>query len=277
VDNGSTDHTAACAAGFSAADPRVKLVSEPRTGLSLARNRALRHAAGEWVIFLDDDAEAEPDWLAAYENFFSRLPNERVAVVGGAVISRYEGPLPKWVSAEEKWGPYGENSFCFAYGHSPSECNSAYRRDAALQAGGFDQRLGHQGVVAGYREGADLNLRLQDAGYEIWWLTGAAVQHLIHAGRLNLKWLLCAAFNEGRSIAIQRLKSRGRGARGIYVAGRVLVAPFHCGVNLLLALASCPVQSGRTAAKALLHAASITGFARELARQCFHRDGSSAA
>jgi glycosyltransferase involved in cell wall biosynthesis len=272
VDNGSTDRTAPFAAGLSAAEPRVKFISEPRPGISVARNRALHHAAGEWVVFLDDDAEVEPGWLAAYENFFSRLPSDRVAVVGGVVFHRYEVPPPQWVSVEETWGPDGKNSFCFAYGHSPSECNSAYRRDAAVQLGGFDRRLGHCGGVAGYREGADLNIRLQDAGYEIWWLPSAAVRHLIHGNRLNLKWLMHAAFNEGRSVAIQRLKSRPRGARGIYIAVRVLVAPFHCGVNLLLALVSCPVQSGRTAAKALLRAAAIAGFVGELLRQ-FSRRG----
>lgn len=277
VDNGSTDRTAAVAAGFFASDPRVKFFSEPRLGLSVARNRALHHATGEWVIFLDDDAEVEPGWLAAYENFFFRLPGERVAVAGGAVIHRYEVPPPPWVSIEETWGPDRESSFCFAYGQSPSECNSAYRRNATLRLGGFDPHLGHCGEVAGCREGVDLNIRLQDAGYEIWWLPGAGVRHLIHGDRLNLKWLMHAAFNEGRSVAIQRLKARPRGARGIYIASRVLFAPFHCGMNLLLALVSCPVQSGRTAAKALLHAASIIGFARELSRRFFRRDTFSAS
>jgi glucosyl-dolichyl phosphate glucuronosyltransferase len=269
VDNGSTDHTAACAAGLSASDPRVKFFSEPRLGLSVARNRALHQAAGEWVVFIDDDAEVERGWLAAYENFF-RLPNERVAAVGGAVVPRYEIPAPKWVSAEETWGPNEGKPFCFAYGHSPSECNCAYRREAALHLGGFDPQLGHHGEVAGYREGADLSVRLQDAGYEIWWLPGAAVRHLIHADRLNLKWLLHAAFNEGRSIAIQRLKSRAGSARAFYIAGRALVAPFYCGVKLLLALVSFPFLNGRVAAKALQRAASIAGFAGELLRQFLH-------
>ena len=269
VDNGSTDHTAACAAGLSASDPRVKFFSEPRLGICVARNRALHQAAGEWVILIDDDAEVERGWLAAYESFFSSLPNERVAVVGGVVVPRYEVPPPPWVSVEEKWGPGGKTPFCFAYGHSPSECNSAYRRAAALRLGGFNQQLGHRGEVAGYREGADLNIRLQDAGYEIWWLPGAAVRHLIHGDRLNLKWLLHAALNEGRSVAVQRLKPRARGARGIYIAGRVLVAPLHCGVNLLLAAVSFPFQSGRVAAKALLRTASIAGLTCELLRLFF--------
>ena len=272
VDNGSTDHTARVAAEFAAADPRVKFFHEPQPGLSIARNLALRHAAGEWVILLDDDATVEAGWLAAYEFFFRQLPNPHVAVIGGPVIPQYEIPPPKWMDAAGTWGPKNQKPFCFAHGHSPSECNSAYRRVVTLQAGGFDARLGHRGDTAGYREGADLNLRLQDAGHEIWWLPDAPVRHLIHAGRLNLKWFLHSKFNEGRTIAIQRLKSRTGSARGFYIAGRALVAPFHCGMNLLLALVSFPFQNGRVAAKALLRAASIAGFASELMRRVLHRD-----
>src|SRR5271170_6316251 len=70
VDNGSTDDTPAFAGKFAAADSRVKFFVEPATGLSRARNTALKNAKGDWIIFFDDDAVAEPGWLAAYENFF---------------------------------------------------------------------------------------------------------------------------------------------------------------------------------------------------------------
>ena len=272
VDNGSTDDTAKVAAEFAAADSRVKFFLEPQAGLSRARNVALRHAAGDWVIFLDDDAEIEPGWLAAYENFFSNLPSAKTAVVGGAVIPRYETPPPKWMNAggQQDLGP---KSFCLSSGGILWECNCAWRRDAVLQAGGFDTELGHQGEVAGYREGTDLNSRLQNAGHEIWWLPGAAVRHFIHASRLNLKWVLQAAFHNGRTTAIQRMKARAGCGRLFYGVGRVLIAPLHCIVNLLVALVSFPFQSGRVAAGELVRAASIAGFACGLVREIFRGNG----
>jgi hypothetical protein len=51
------------------------------------------------VLFLDDDATAEPGWLAAYQRFLSAPPSEKIAVVGGAVVNEYEVPPPKWVNA----------------------------------------------------------------------------------------------------------------------------------------------------------------------------------
>jgi glycosyltransferase involved in cell wall biosynthesis len=270
VDNGSTDGTARLCAQW-AADSRVKFFREPAIGLSVARNSALREARGDWIIFLDDDAEVEPGWLANYEGFFSRLPSPRVAVAGGAVIPRHEIPPPKWLDAAGKLD-LGPKAFCFQDGGNPWECNCAYRREASLQAGGFDSRLGHQGDATGSREGADLNSRLRDAGHEVWWLPGASIQHHVHADRLNLNWVFNAAFREGRSIAIQRLKSCSGGARIFYIVARLLISPFHCAVNLLVALATFPFRDGRVAVKAATRAALIAGMAFELSRHlqaCF--------
>jgi GT2 family glycosyltransferase len=266
VDNGSTDGTAELAGKFATTDPRVRIAREPQTGLSVARNLALREAQADWVVFLDDDATVEAGWLAAYQNFFLRPPSGPIAVVGGAVIPHYEKAPPKWVEIGGQL-ELGPNPFCFPPDGHPWECNCGYRRDVTLQAGGFDTRLGYRGDAAGYREGADLNRRLQVAGYEIWWLPGAPIRHLVHARRLNLRWFLQAAFNGGRSIAIERVKSRAPGVRRFYIAGRVLIAPFHCGINLVVALATVSFQHGRLAAKALFRAVSIAGFARELLKQ----------
>jgi glucosyl-dolichyl phosphate glucuronosyltransferase len=266
VDNNSTDGTAELAGKFAAADSRVRTVRELQTGLSVARNLALREAKGDWVIFLDDDATVEAGWLAAYKIFFLQPPSRQIAIVGGAVIPHYEMAPPNWVETGGNL-ELGPNPLCFPPNGHPWECNCAYRRDTALQAGGFDARLGHRGDAAGCREGADLNLRLQDAGYEIWWLPGAPIRHLVHARRLNLRWFLHAAFNGGRSIAIQRVKRRAPGVRRLYIAGRILVAPLHCGINLFVALTTFPFQNGRVAMKAVIRVASIAGFACELLKQ----------
>ena len=57
VDNGSSDRSAEVARGFA---PAVEVVHEPRPGIGVARNAALRAARGDLVAFLDADDLWEP-------------------------------------------------------------------------------------------------------------------------------------------------------------------------------------------------------------------------
>ena len=60
VDDGSTDDSAAVAEGFG---PPVRVVRQPNQGESVARNRGVDEARGEWVAFLDADDLWEPTKL----------------------------------------------------------------------------------------------------------------------------------------------------------------------------------------------------------------------
>jgi glycosyltransferase involved in cell wall biosynthesis len=68
VDNGSTDRSAEIAAGFG---PPVEVVHEPRPGIGIARNAALRAVRGDYLAFLDADDLWQPEktalQIAAFE------------------------------------------------------------------------------------------------------------------------------------------------------------------------------------------------------------------
>ncbi|MFN3323618.1 MAG: glycosyltransferase family 2 protein [Bryobacteraceae bacterium] len=46
---------------------RVKLIRQSNQGPAAARNAGARWAEGRYLAFIDDDCEAEPDWLLAFE------------------------------------------------------------------------------------------------------------------------------------------------------------------------------------------------------------------
>jgi GT2 family glycosyltransferase len=261
VDNASTDNTPEVAARLAVENPRVKVWREMELGLSAARNAALKLACGEYVLFLDDDATAEPGWLTAYLRFLSAPPSEKIAVVGGAEFAiAYEISPPSWIAPMKPDGVFerGNSQKCLPYRDSPLGCNIAYSREAATTVGMFDTQLGRKGKQMLSREESDLNLRLQDAGYEIWWLPGAAVRHFVPASRGKFPALMRARFADGRSIAIQRLKSRRKGVdRELYRVGRIVVTPFHASLCLLAALFTLPWRHRRMGL--LLRAVLITG------------------
>jgi glycosyltransferase involved in cell wall biosynthesis len=138
VNNGSTDGTHVLAEHFAVTCPAIKYFFEPQAGLSIARNSALHTARGEWVVFLDDDAEVEPRWLDAYDQFFQNLPSPKIACVGGPVSPSYEIPPPKWLAANlDNWhGAMKETRRCQP-SENPWGCNYAVRRELALIMGGL--------------------------------------------------------------------------------------------------------------------------------------------
>ncbi len=72
VEDGSPDATAEVVAGFAAADPRVRLIRQANAGPAMARQKALDHARGRWIAFLDSDDLWLPDKLQRQLAFMER-------------------------------------------------------------------------------------------------------------------------------------------------------------------------------------------------------------
>jgi glycosyltransferase involved in cell wall biosynthesis len=69
IDDGSTDDTAARVETLGAAHPHcaLRLVRQPNGGVSAARNRGLREARGDYIVFVDADDLLLPNMLAALD------------------------------------------------------------------------------------------------------------------------------------------------------------------------------------------------------------------
>jgi glycosyltransferase involved in cell wall biosynthesis len=81
IDDGSTDATAAIAAGYS--DPRIRVLRQPNGGVSAARNRGIAVAAqaSDALLFLDADDWLAPDALSRLADALAASPGA-VAAVG---------------------------------------------------------------------------------------------------------------------------------------------------------------------------------------------------
>ena len=63
IDDGSTDRTLSVCRCYVEKDPRFRVYSQSNGGVSVARNRGLEQAHGEYVVFIDSDDWVEPDFL----------------------------------------------------------------------------------------------------------------------------------------------------------------------------------------------------------------------
>lgn len=90
------DHNPDLQARLAAALPDVQVVSNRnQQGLSGARNTGVDLASSDVVVFLDDDAAAQPGWLAGLARHYTE-PN--LLGVGGGIE-------PEWVAGRPRWWP----------------------------------------------------------------------------------------------------------------------------------------------------------------------------
>ncbi|MGP4106341.1 glycosyltransferase family 2 protein [Virgibacillus sp. L01] len=82
VDDGSPDNCGAIAANYKKSDPRIKVIHKENGGLSDARNHGMKHATGEFTMFVDSD-----DWLE--NNMVENLINCSLAYQADVVQSAF--------------------------------------------------------------------------------------------------------------------------------------------------------------------------------------------
>ena len=205
VDDGSTDESAeiARAHGF-------HVISTENCGLSSARNTGAGAAHGEIVAYLDDDAVPDPHWLNHVVDAFVR---DDVAAVGGPNIAVPGDGVVADAVAISPGNPSQVLLGDRVAEHIPG-CNASFRREALLQAGGFDPRFHTAG------DDVDLCWRLQDAGGRIGYTAAAVV---LHHRRATVRGYLRQQRGYGRAEAMLERKWPERYSAGGHVTwvGRI--------------------------------------------------------
>lgn len=159
VVDGSTDGTLEAVRAH-AAPYSLRAIDLPRSGRARARNEGVRAAAGEMVLFLDDDMEPAPGLVA--EHLASHDAPDVLGVVGAVplVVPPNAPPIVRYRAAafSRKLDRLATRRDQLAFGDVYSG-NLSIRRDRLLGAGGYDEafdayghedyelalRLGHEG------------------------------------------------------------------------------------------------------------------------------------
>jgi|GEM_PF-380692 len=103
VDDGSSDGTGAAVAELSAAGMVVRYLRQENRGPASARNRGIREAAGEVILFIGDDIICPPDLAARHIAFHRGHPDAAAALLGRVAWSPEirVTPFMRWLGESE--------------------------------------------------------------------------------------------------------------------------------------------------------------------------------
>jgi glycosyltransferase involved in cell wall biosynthesis len=209
VENNCTDDTIAVASRFQSRLP-MRIVSEPTPGTSHARNRALRAATGDYILFTDDDVLVDNEWIVRFVAAARRFPD---AVAFGGRIEPWfpERPDDDFLAAFDDL----RRGFCglhYDYPEGPLHprdylytANMGVRR-ANVRELQFNTELGpspaHVGVV---NDDTDFVDQLRRSGRQLIWVPAMRVQHYVDPSRMTLRYLVQFAAGKGRTL----IRSKG--------------------------------------------------------------------
>jgi len=226
VDNGDEGETVLLVESMIAGCDFLRLVKEPATGLSVARNRALAEARGSWIVYIDDDAELVPGYLAE----LARLLNQeggRAGAVCGPIEVGWEGKTPGWFEPGlESWCnrlDFGLKRREIRWPETPYGTNMAIDVNVLKNLGGFRGDLGRKGEGLMDAEETELFLRMGKlTGRAVIYEPALGVVHYMSQERLSPDFFIKKAHWHGKSLAaLERLHpGRVKGLRNaLWVLG----------------------------------------------------------
>jgi len=158
----SRDGTREAVAAAAAEDPRVRLVDNPSGTTPEALNRAIEASSGQVVVRVDAQSVLPAGYVATVVDALRRT---RAANVGGRQVPVADRGFACGVAAAMR-SPYGSGGAAYRGSPRPGPADTVYlgafRREALEAVGGFDPRFVRN-------QDAELNVRLREAGYLVWY------------------------------------------------------------------------------------------------------------
>ncbi len=168
-------------------------------GLSGARNTGLASTSGDVVVFLDDDAVAEREWL---ERMIAPFSSGSVAGVGGWIVPSWPGDPPPWFPETFLWvvgcsyrGLPGDGERI----RNPIGASMALRRVVFDTVGDFTSQLGRTSNNAQGGEETELCIRYVKRVPEAHFILARSsiVHHRVPAERLSWRYFRRRCWAEG--------------------------------------------------------------------------------
>lgn len=208
VDNGSTDESLDQARAYCARPNFTLIENGCNTGFSHAVNQGIARARGEYVVLFNNDAFAEPEWLA--ELLRTAEKDERIFAVQSLMIRHFERELADdagdYVTLIGFACKTGDGRRASRYTREKrifSACGGAalYRKRLLDELGGFDENF------FAYFEDVDLSWRANNAGYKNVLCPTARCYHICGASTGAVRYNGFKSIQSGRNSILLPLKN----------------------------------------------------------------------
>jgi len=160
---------------FSQKDTRIKYVHSDTVGHSNVINKGVQTSTGEIIALIDDDCEAQKDWLEKTANYYKKYPN--VGLIGGSVLrpeaEKCIGICPYIVPSEVMYDPIKMSP---PDGWDWISANVSFRKEVFALNGPFDPYIGPGTIFPAGGE-TDYKLRLEQKGVAMLTTPKVAVLH----------------------------------------------------------------------------------------------------
>jgi glycosyltransferase involved in cell wall biosynthesis len=169
----------------------IRYYLEPEQNIALARNRAVSHASGDLVAFIDDDEFPRSGWLLT---LYTALQRYDVDGVLGPVLPHFDAPPPGWVQ-RGKFYERGRHATGTVLPWTSTRTGNVLLRSRVIsdEAVPFDPKLGSGG------EDRDFFKRKIDRGYVFVWCDEAAVYEVVPPHRWKRSFMLKRALLRGQN------------------------------------------------------------------------------
>ncbi len=229
IDNNSADTSIEIVNEFVKKDPRVKILrNKTNKGVPFSRNKAIKKATGDILVFLDNDTRVDKNWLKGIIETFST--DETIGALQckifdfhkpdviqevGMKLYPYTGFGTPLGRGEKDHGQFAKPEEIIALGAA-----LAVRKEVARKVDGFDLKLIHT------TDDLDFSWRVWIAGYRVVFAPNAKVYHYTKIHNPNYKLYFHLSKNSLRMII-----------KNYEISNMVKYLPFSLIINILGGLA----------------------------------------
>lgn len=215
---------------------RFSYFVQPLKNISLTRNVSVRNASGEYLLFIDDDEAAPPEWLG---RMLEALASFRVDGVFGPAIPEFHESTPRW----KRW-----RDLHYQPMHSTGDraiqkwtCNCIVRASLLKEREGpFDPAYG---ITGG--EDSFLFETLEREGARFAYCREAWVSEYLPPHRTRTLYLFLRGIRNGNAHTRRRIEFCGKGPFGVRLF-MISKALLYGTASLALLIAFLPVPARST-------------------------------